>query len=74
VIDEEHSEATNYPLHLQFDPQPDSLRHTFFEDDRSVRHTFTYSVQGVRPTLRVLTRDQIETAGAAVVLEQVELR
>jgi hypothetical protein len=74
VVDEKHSDAANYPLHLQLDPPPDSLRHTFFEDDLSARHTFSYSVQGEHPKLLVLTRDQIEAAGAAVVLKQVEVR
>jgi len=74
VVREQHSgEGRDYPLHIQLDPPPDSASRTFFESNRSARHVFRYSSQPSKPMLRILTREEIEAAGAAVTFDRVEL-
>jgi hypothetical protein len=74
VVDEQHLAASqDFPLQIQLDPPPDRIGRTFFDSNRSARHVFYYSVQPANPKLRALTRREIESAGARVIFDRVEL-
>jgi hypothetical protein len=73
IVDEKHAAGQDFPLNIQLDPPPDRIRRTLFESDRSARHVFDYSVQPGNPKLRALSQREIETAGARVVFERIEL-
>lgn len=74
VVEEEHpGDDVDFPLHLQLDPTPESVSRTFFESNRSAHHVFRYDVEPKDPTLRVLTRSQIEAGGVSVEFDRVRL-
>jgi hypothetical protein len=65
VIDERHprdvaAEQSDYPLHVQIEPPPDRISRTFFDETREARYEFHYKARPTSPTLRVLTRREIE--------------
>jgi Mg-chelatase subunit ChlD/uncharacterized caspase-like protein len=62
LIDEEHPESsTEFPLHVQLDPVPDSAHHVFLPESRRVQHIFLYQDRmPSSPRLMVTPRSQLK--------------
>jgi hypothetical protein len=74
VVDEQHPpDSQDFPLHVELVPPPDSVSRTYFEASRAAHYVFRYAIDRPEPTLRVLTRREIERGGRRVVFERVEL-
>jgi hypothetical protein len=76
VVDERHprdveAERSDFPLHVQVEPPPESVSRTYFDGSREAHHVFRYKVRPTSPELRVLTRREIERGpgGAAALFE-----